>query len=460
MTANPLMLEDLGAIVLRRRLHLAIPAAVIMLITGALALFLPSVYVSKATILIEQPEISQELVATTVTGYAAERISIVRNRVMTRDNLWAIAEKYDLYPQDRTIENQQDIVARLRQDVALSLVSEDQVDLRGRSITTTIAFTISYESESPELAQQVTTEIANLYLGENLRSRTEHARQTSAFLNDEAKRLNEQISALESKIADFKVKNAAYLPDSFAAANRTLESAQQQRAALVAKLGSLEARYSYLRSQLSGSGQLGQARAELNAAREKYSEIHPDVVRLKRTVEALEAGGGSTASTVDPALLSLQSESYEVAGNISVARKQLADLDREIADYQSRLAQAPEAEREYTALIRDLELATTKYREIMGKLTGAQLAEELEREQKGERFTLSAPATYPSEPSKPNRLAVMLLGVVFALAAGVSTAFLAEYFDHRILGPKELAAVFKAPPLAMIPEIPAVGTGR
>lgn len=469
MPDNPLMLKDLLEILLRRKWYFALPAGAILLLSVAAAFLLPSIYVSTAKILIEQQEIPKDLVATTVTGYAAERITLIRNRVMTRDNLWAIAEQFDLYPLIRTLENQEEIVTRLREEILLEMVSAEVLDPRsGRSVTATIAFTVSYQSESPELAQKVTAKVAELYLDENRRSRTELAQQTSAFLSTEAERLREEISVLESKVAEFKAKNASYLPESIDISTRSLDSALQQRAQLVARLGPLEARYGFLRSQLAVSGQsslLAQARAELAAARQKYSEIHPDVVRLKRTVETLEAearqgGGTSPAIAADPALRALQSESYDVAGNISATRAQMADLDRKIAEYQKRLAESPEAEREYTALTRDLTHATEKYRQIMDKLTGAQLAEELEREQKAERFTLVESASYPSSPSKPNRLAIILLGFTFALAVGVGVAGLAQYLDRRILGPRELAAVFKAPPMAIIPDIPAVGTRR
>jgi polysaccharide chain length determinant protein (PEP-CTERM system associated) len=469
MSDNPLMLKDLLEILLRRKWYFALPAGAILFLSVALAFLLPAIYLSTAKILIEQQEIPKDLVATTVTGYAAERITLIRNRVMTRDNLWAIAEQFDLYPQIRTLENQEEIVTRLREEVLLEMVSAEVLDPRsGRSVTATIAFTVSYQNESPEVAQKVTAKVAELYLDENRRSRTELAQQTSAFLNTEAERLREEISVLEAKLAEFKAKNASYLPESSDITTSSLDSALQQRAQLVARLGPLEARYGFLRSQLAVSGQsalLATARAELAAAREKYSEIHPDVVRLKRTVETLEAearrgGGTSSAIASDPALMALQSESYEVAGNISATRAQMAELDRKIAEYQKRLAEFPEAEREYTALTRDLTHAAEKYRQIMDKLTGAQLAEELEREQKAERFTLVESASYPSAPSKPNRLAIIVLGFTFALAVGVGVAGLAEYLDRRILGPRELAAVFKAPPMAIIPDIPAVGTRR
>lgn len=464
MPDNKLILEDFVAILRRRKWHILIPATVILLMSGVLAYLIPPAYISTAKILIEQQEIPQNLVTSTVMGYAAERIQLIQNRVMTRANLWAMAEKFDLYSDRRTLENQQDIMDEMREDIIISMVSVDAVDPKtGRAITPTIAFTVSYENESPELAQKVTAELAELYLNENRRSRTEETQQTSSFLNAEAQRLQAQISDIGAKVADFKVKNAGSLPDSFEATSRNLADAQQQLGLLDAKLPPLESRYAYLKTRLAGFGSsalLAKARAELAAARDKYSDIHPDVVRLKRTVETLEAGsnqsGGSAAyesAGSDPEYLALQSELQQVAGDIGAVRSQRADLNRNIAEYQSRLAQSPEVEREYSALTRDLNHATSKYSEIMDKLTSAKLAEELEREQKAERFILIEAADYPSTPSKPNIPAIMLLGLTFALGVGVGVAALAEYLDHRIFGPKELAAVFKAPPLAIIPEI-------
>lgn len=461
MSGKPLIIEDLGVILRRRKWHIAIPASVILFFSGAVAYLLPSVYLSTATVLIEQQEIPQDLVSSTVTGYAAERIGIIGKRVMTGENLWGIAEKFNLYPDKRTIENKDDIITQMRDEINMDMVSVDTSDSKGRAATATIAFTVSYENESPKLAQTVTAELAELYLNENRRSRTENTQQTSSFLNDEAQRLRSQISDLEANIANFKVKNAGYLPESFKVTSTFLDSAQQQLGQLDASLSSLESRYAFMKNQFGSSGQLAKARADLAAAREKYSDIHPDVVRLKHTVEALEAevsrgGGGAVgygSAGTDRENLALKTELQQVLGEISSVRSQRADLNRKITEYQSRLAQSPEVEREYLGLTRDLDHATSKYTEIMDKLTAAQLSVALEREQKAERFVLIEAANLPSSPSKPNIPGIVLLGLTLAIGAGVGVAALAESLDHRIFGPKDLAAVFKAPPLAIIPEI-------
>jgi polysaccharide chain length determinant protein (PEP-CTERM system associated) len=463
MSGNPLILEDIWAILRRRKWHVGIPAVVILLLSAAVAYQLPSIYVSTATILIEQQEIPQDLVASTITAYAAERVDKVRIRVMTRDRLWALAEKFDLYPEQRTTDNQEDISRLIREKVAIGMVTSEALDPKGRPITPTVGFTVSFANEAPEKAQGVTAELAQLFLDEDRKSRTENVQETSSFLNDEAQRLQGQISDIEAKIAAFKVENAGYLPESLESTSRLLETSQQELEILDAKLSPLQSRYAFLQDQLSNFGSsalLSEARAELAAAREKYSDIHPDVVRLKRTVATLEAEirtGGSAvygSASSDPRYLQLQADLQQVAGEIGAIRSQRTVLIQKIAQYESRIAQSPEVERAYTGLTRDRDRAIGNYREIMDKLTSAKLAEELERTEKGERFTLMGAATFPSTPSSPNLPAIMLLGLTFAFGVGVAIAGLAEYLDHRIHGPKELAAVFKAPPLAIIPEIP------
>jgi len=467
MSDNPFVIEDLLAVLRRRKWQAGVPASIVLLLSVALASFLPPIYVSTATIMIEQQDISRNLVESTVTGYAAERVQMIRNRVMNNDNLWAIIERLNLYPDIRAPEDKQETLDRFRANVIEEMVNAETVDLRGRTINPTIAFTLSYGNESPTVAQSVTSELTELYLKEDRRSRSENAQLASAFLKGEAQRLQRQTSDLEEKIAVFKVKNAGLLPDSYGATSKSLETDQQELNQLGARMYSLQARHAFLKNRLAGFGpvaQLVEARLELAAAREIYSDIHPDVVRLRGKVAELEVKSKLPGSPTDyysfassdPEYLEAASELQQIAGNIKMIRSRGADLTQKTADYQSRLARSPEIEREYFAMKRDLDHATTNHRQIMDKVTSAQLAEKLERSQRGgERFTLGLPADYPTAPSKPNKPAIIVLGLTFALGVGIGIAALAEYLDHRIHGPKELAMAFNAPPIAVIPEIPS-----
>ena len=161
-TVNPLAEEpsysigDYFAVLKRRRPVLLGTVSVILLVAVALAAGLPSTYQSTATILIEQQEIPQELVRSTVTTFADQRLQVIRQRVMTTSNLVGIINKYGLYADERDSTPIEQIVEQMTEDILMETVSADVVDPRtGKPTQATIAFTIAYSSESQDLAQRV-----------------------------------------------------------------------------------------------------------------------------------------------------------------------------------------------------------------------------------------------------------------------------------------------------------------
>src|ERR1700730_15237413 len=185
----------------RRRTFLA--AAVISgIATVLLAVVLPATYRSTATILIEQQEIPQELVRSVITSFADQRVQVISQRVMTTQNLLSLVDRYNLYPDVRRTQPREVLLAKLRGDIGMRMISADVIDPRsGRPTQATIAFSVSYQSRSPELALKVANELTTLYLNENLTSRTQLSQQTSAFFSEEATRQQARIAELDKSLA-------------------------------------------------------------------------------------------------------------------------------------------------------------------------------------------------------------------------------------------------------------------
>ena len=175
-------LQDYLVVIKKRKTGILVIALSVMIISVLVTILLPPKYKSSATILIEQQEIPQDLVMSTVTSYAAERIQTIQARVMSRANLLEIVDKYSLYADVRKYETTEEIIARMQEDVGLDIISADVVDPRtGRPASATIAFSLSYAGESPDTVQKVANELTSLYLNENLKSRTQKAEDTSVF---------------------------------------------------------------------------------------------------------------------------------------------------------------------------------------------------------------------------------------------------------------------------------------
>ena len=125
-------LQDYLISIRKRKTGILVIAATIMLIAAAVAFLLPPNYKSSATILIEQQEIPQELVMSTVTSYAAERIQMIQARVMSRANLLEIVDKFNLYADERKYETSEEILQKITDNISLDVISADVVDPQNR----------------------------------------------------------------------------------------------------------------------------------------------------------------------------------------------------------------------------------------------------------------------------------------------------------------------------------------
>ncbi|MEJ2530030.1 MAG: lipopolysaccharide biosynthesis protein [Gammaproteobacteria bacterium] len=525
-------LGDYLSILGRRKKQLIIPAIIILVASALLAFGLPSIYQSKATILIEQQEIPVDLVRSTVTSYAGERIQMISQRVMTTENLSKIIDSYGLYKDERKTTSMSILVEEMRKEISLEMISADVVDPRsGRPTTATIAFTLSFNNENPRTAQKVTSELVSLFLNANLERRTKSAIETSGFLSTESAKLEDKVAALEAKLAKFKERNINNLPEMQQLNLQLMGRSESELRDVEQQLRSLEERKVYLTSQLAqvdpntetisadgrrilgSKDRLKALQSEYVTLASSYSPTHPDIIKMKKEIEALRKEVGSTDEAEElrmqikdlkakeatmrehysaehpdvkkvqralakaqqalkeavknrkqqekdseiepdnPAYIQLQAQLEAAEGDIRSLRKTEAQLKEKLRDFEERLTKSPQVEREYRDLTRDYDNAMGKYKEVKAKQLEAELAEALERDNKGERFSLIEPPQLPEKPSKPNRLAILFLGFIFSLAGGVGTVAVTEAMSDAIKDTGGLMQITGEPPLITIPYI-------
>src|SRR5215510_4744822 len=176
-------LRDYVAMFHRRRTLIVLTGGVLLGLSLTAAFLWPATYKSMATILIEEQEIPSELVHSTITSYADQRIETIKQQVMSRTTLWKVVEQYNLYPDLRRTNPAEEVVRRFTKDIVVEVISADVVDKRTQHPTkATIAFTVAYHSTSPDLAQKVANELTSLFLGQNLKSRERQAKETTKSL--------------------------------------------------------------------------------------------------------------------------------------------------------------------------------------------------------------------------------------------------------------------------------------
>jgi succinoglycan biosynthesis transport protein ExoP len=200
---------------------------------------------------------------------------------------------------------------------------------------------------------------------------------------------------------------------------------------------------------------LAETRARNPADLAEVQSLEQEVGQLGTRVKNLPIRGsgisGATAEADNPAYLAIKNQLQATASERASLLTRRNQLLAQIADLEQRQLRAPIVERDYAALVRELQGEQAKFAEVRQKLLDAQLSQNLESEQKGERFTLIEPPIQPLEPIRPNRPAIFGIGFVLALGAAVAILVLLETVDTRVRGRKKLELMLGAAPLAVIP---------
>ena len=478
-TPAQLSLQDYLDIAKRRWLYFLVPFVLVSLSAGGLAIWLPPLYVSKGTILIESQQVPDELVRSTVTSYADERIQVIQQLVMTRENLLRIIREYDLFPDirsDLTISEQIDLI---RERISIEKIAGG---FSGRNNRSTIAFSVGYESPDAGRAYAVANELLTLFLEENVRTRTARANETTQFLSRQAESLRTDLEGIEAQIAQYKQENGDALPEHLDLHMSMLDRTEDRIKATQLEIRGAEDQFRLLQIERSALARgavgldqendsafntnqtLPEAEAKLNQLLSIYTPRHPDVRRQQGLIERLRASSteGAVASdgqadpaeiSGDPIVARLEVELLSVKDRIAALRAQLEELAVERARLEGIIIQTPQVQRELTSLMRDYDNTRRKYTDIQAKEMEARVAENLEEDRKAERFTLIEPAVKPDKPVKPNRRKVSLLGVVFGGVVGAGLVFLLEVIDQRVRGVAGLMRVTGEMPLVQLPYI-------
>jgi len=463
-------ISDFVDILKRRKWALILPTILVFGVACIVALLLPSIYKSTATILIEEQDIPADFVMTTVTGYAEQRIQTTQQRIMSSNKLMDIIQRFDLYPEYQDRWSTDEIIEKLRNDIQLELISVDTIDRRtGRPTAATIAFTLSYEGKNAGTVQRVTDTLVSLFLSENLQVRQRQTTETTEFLEDESQRVRAKLDALEKKISAFKEQHINSLPEMMQVNLRALDNYENSIERINEQMRMLKEREGYLQTQLASipetenteKERLRILELELVDLKTRFTDDYPDVRKMQREIAELKKRMANKAAMSDDqretpdntAFITLAAQLSSTRAEIKSLNQQKSDLTAKAEEYRMRIENTPKIEQDYNAMLLDRNNTQAKYEDLQQKVMEAKVAMGLEKEHKGERFTLIDPARRPEKPYKPNRLAIVLVGIVLGGGAGVGFAALREFSDQAIHNSEQLAKVSSLPILVTVPDI-------
>ena len=433
----------------RRRWWIALTATAVALATILVSLKLPNKYLSDATLMVVQQQISTRFVEPDSTRTAADVIQSMTRDILSRPRLAGIIDELGLYPDARKEYTTDQLAAQMQNNVAV-----EPLDQVGRSDYG--AFKVSFTASNPRLAQAVTSRLASLFIAENLKNRGESASQTSSFLAEQLEMARRKMEQQEQRLQGFRMQNLSDLPEQQAASfarltemrinlqNATVElnRAQQQRVSLEAAI----------------RGNLATLETEKTALLTRYTPRHAEVIRKEQEtaqwqdlLDHWRSAAHVVTNTTSPAIVSLKSQIDSNSEDIEKLTRQQQSLNVQIEQFQSRVSVMPIREQQLGEIQRDYDVYKTDYANLQSKVAQSQMTTALEGRQQGQQFRITDPPTLPTVPVSPQRVKICLGGLAAGLFLGLALAFFIDAKDQCFHLEKDISRTFPVPLVIGVP---------
>ncbi len=476
---TPSSLGDFLAVIQRRKYWIIIPSLVVIVLGILLTPLVPRSYQSTTTIMVEPQKVPTEYVRPISTSEMVNRIHRIQLEVLNGPELVRVIQDLDLYPALRKRAKMVQVVAAMDKDLTIE-AAPDSSDGRGG----VNAFTISYIGRTPQEAQRVTAEVANLFIQENLKEGHQQAQGTATFLGTQVALAGQQLAAQQAKIQAFKNAHLGSLPEQ---AQVNLQMISQYQADLQANSAAIDQANQqrvYLQSVLnvnpnSAPGgaapaattplqmELAEKQAELHADLLKYTPEHPDVIRLQRDIAALKVQvrqapkqtattpyAGMSLATGPSQTDLLRGQLASLITEIKARTAHQREVEQRLSQLQGSIATVPAVQTEYASIDSQYQEMQKNYNVLLEKQQEAGMAAALDRNDDSEQFFVVQLANLPAVPFRPNPVLLYMGSVLMGLFVGFLCALIVELRDDTMHTTEEVADYLKLPVIVALPKCP------
>ena len=408
---------------------------------------LPNVYEASAKVYVD----SQTVLGPLLRGLALDpnvesELSVVRQALLSRPSIEAVARKTDLDIRATTPEAREALLSSLSQRIVVA------TETRSRTSATDGLYSITFQDHSRQKSLAVVETLLNTFVEETLGSKRTGQESAQRFLDDEIGALERRLTESETRLADFKKRNVGTMPsdggDYFARLQTEMSGQSEARRAVALA----ESRRIELARQLSGeepflfgldapaaapsaeAGDLTFRIQEMESRLEelllRYTEKHPEVVAMRDTINEMQkrqqeeiarvasgqraTGSLSSSLSSNPVYQGIEAELKRTEVQLAELRQDLAQRNSRVAELQKLVDTVPEVEAELARLNRDYEITRTRYLELVERRETAKLSESAEK-QGVVKFQIIDPPAAALEPVAPPRtillFAVLLVGL-------------------------------------------------
>jgi polysaccharide chain length determinant protein (PEP-CTERM system associated) len=460
----------------------ALVTAWVVALVGVIVVFkIPDQYEASARIYVDTQSILKPLMSgLTVQPNVEQQINMLSRTLMSRPNIEKLIRMADLDLKADTKVEQEALVERLSKDIQIRNTGRDNL------------YSLVYRDSDQERAKKVIQSMVSIFVESSLGASRKDTDSAKNFLNDQIKQYEAKLEAAEARMKDFQLRNLdMQSPDGKSAASRVAEiSAQLQQAQL--DLHEAENARDAAKKQLASEGRPDRGAAlpnlledsptsfatpeidaridalqrNLDSLLQRYTEQHPDVIATRRLIKDLQAQkrkeiaamrkAAPPSPTIDGSSRSSLA-AQEMTRVLATSEVQVASLQARVSEYAARLARAraslktaPEIEAEAAQLNRDYDITKKNYQDLVARRQSAVMSGELESASGVADFRLIDPPRVTPKPVAPNRLLLLPIALIAAIAAGLAFAFAASQLRPVYSDGAELRAKTGLPLLGVV----------
>jgi uncharacterized protein involved in exopolysaccharide biosynthesis len=448
-TGPPEFLKDPIRVIRRRWPWMLVALLVGLAATAGFSLTLKPSFLASATLLISSQQIPEEFVRPTVRDDSLERMNAMIGSILSGSNLSRLIEKYDLYASLRERLPMSDVVEVMRDEVKVELVPG--VD-QSRRFESASRYSISFTADAPKNAANVANDLASFFTESSIERREQRARLTTEFLRRQLKNAEGDLREQERMIREFKEKHRGELPDELEANLRKLEQLQSQRQSLAMQVAETETRLAMLLSANdpnSPEARLATLKSRLAEETSVHTDEHPNVSSLRRQIEALEEAierdSGDTSAPFATRSTLVAAERRTLAE----LRRQQEATEAQLREIDVRVANTPKRQEELNGLEEKVGVLRDNYRDFLRKVQDAELAQNLESAQQGERVVILDRAAPPTQPVRSLQKYV-LAGIVAAFGFSLAVGLMLELADPVVVSSDHVETALGLPVLGSV----------
>ena len=448
------------------------------IVSVVIALQLPKKYTSQTLVLVSRPTVAEEYVKPVVTEDLTQRLAAMKGKILSRTRLEPVIEKFNLYAEDRGKLHMEDLIDRLRATITITPLEA----MPGIQYANLPGFSVSVTFNNPQMAQQICTEVTSMFMAQDAQDIDDKAKVTTTFLGQQLEEAKAKLDEQDAKLAEFKRKHMPDLPEldqrnlgilaslnaELDATTQALTRTQQDKGLNETLLNQQEASW---KASMKGQNpetledQLQARQEQLTVLESRYTEEHPDVVKLKNEIEELKKkidedpkGGESPKSRKrEPAQLQqLRTRIQQAELTYSDLIKRQAKIQDAIRVVEGHIEASPMVELQLKELTRNYQTAQEFYNELLKKQENADMGRRMVHEQQGEHFSVLDPPSLPTSPSFPKMLNFAGGGFGGGAVLALIILYLLMATDKTLHTEREVEQYLRIPVLTSVPLIEAL----